>query len=259
MNRKEKRRKKHRIVPELHKRLDAIIEHAQRCKECVDADKWASGLDQIRKAGQYCRSSELDLHALRELFLVQPGEEAKEVFDLMKVRDRHYEIISLFPDRQNTHSYYRSHRELVGSEGGDKADYALAEQLEDDWSLIHVDRFVPVTCVEGYPYKVRLATEEEYLKARNIEQVTFVGVDNFNRPIFQSVFNDRNFYGSCDKLFDSDAGEDKVLVDVMSDDLTFFGSFFGCEPMGTQPGGVLEIVLNNQVEKMPKLHRLPAS
>jgi len=90
------------------------------------------------------------------------------------------------------------------------------------------------------------------------EQVTFRGIDGFNRPIFQSLKFDRNFFGSLDKLFDSYQTEEGVLEEVTADNLTFFGSFFGCEPMGDRSATLLEIVKNEDVEDMPKLHLLPA-
>jgi hypothetical protein len=69
---------------------------------------------------------------------------------------------SLKHDGKYGNTYYRSETDLVGGgiEGEDEADYALAETLEKE-TITSTDTFKKVTCVEGYNYKVRLATEGE--------------------------------------------------------------------------------------------------
>jgi len=61
-------------------------------------------------------------------------------------------------------------------------------------------------------------------------KVKFVGIDDWNRPIFKD--DKKNYYGSTDILFDYDETEGNVLERVEAKDLTFFGNHFGCEPMG---------------------------
>lgn len=65
-------------------------------------------------------------------------------------------------------------------------------------------------------------------------KVIFAGVDHWNRPIFKDV-NRKEYYGSTDKLFNSDGSteESEVLEQVTADDLCYFGNSFGCEPMGS--------------------------
>ncbi|MBY7854403.1 hypothetical protein KW429_11905 [Vibrio fluvialis] len=71
--------------------------------------------------------------------------------------------------------------------------------------------------------------------------IQFVGIDSFNRPIFKSL-TDNAFYGSTEKLFSLHASESEVLAKVSVSDLDYFGSSFGCEPMGTPPARMLQIV-----------------
>jgi hypothetical protein len=74
------------------------------------------------------------------------------------------------------------------------------------------------------------------------EQVKFKGIDGWNRPVFQSLKFDKNFFGSVDKLFDDQATEQEVLQEIEPKDLVFFGNHFGCEPMGDQSSTELEII-----------------
>jgi len=70
--------------------------------------------------------------------------------------------------------------------------------------------------------------------------IVFEGIDRFNRPIFKAKEH-RDRYGSTEKLFDYGASEDEVLDVIDENDLCFFGSSFGCEPMGT-PAYEIKIV-----------------
>jgi hypothetical protein len=65
---------------------------------------------------------------------------------------------------------------------------------------------------------------------KNKTELTYVGADRFNRPCFTD--NIGNYYGSTEILVDDDKLED-VLKVVKLEDLTYFGTSFGCEPMGT--------------------------
>jgi len=77
-----------------------------------------------------------------------------------------------------------------------------------------------------------------------VKMVKFQGVDSWNRPVFQynsSPDGNRRhneFYGATDVLFDYDATEAEVLARVTEADLTYFGSRFGCEPMGSPAGNI---------------------
>lgn len=71
----------------------------------------------------------------------------------------------------------------------------------------------------------------EYLEQYQPIEVSYVGIDGWNRPVFKD--DKGNFYGNTDKLFS--IGHE--LTDAEKKDalqgLTFFGRKFGCEPMGT--------------------------
>ena len=62
--------------------------------------------------------------------------------------------------------------------------------------------------------------------------IRFVGINGFHHPMFKED-GLKNFYGSIDKLFSRGATEEEVLASIITDDLTFFGSTFESEPMGT--------------------------
>lgn len=69
-------------------------------------------------------------------------------------------------------------------------------------------------------------------------KIKFVGIDSWNRPIFKTVDLEKgNFYaGDSWNLFDYDATEEEVLrfykTRNLSEELTYFGEKFGCEPWG---------------------------
>jgi len=70
-------------------------------------------------------------------------------------------------------------------------------------------------------------------QSKFIVNIKFVGVDDWNRPIFKSTTS-KDYYGSVAKLFDFDSDPQCVIAyfkDHM-DELEFFGTSFGCEPMG---------------------------
>ena len=63
--------------------------------------------------------------------------------------------------------------------------------------------------------------------------VNYVGIDQWNRPIFKEIRRN-NYYGATNVLFARDTDRCEVLRTIRSNvDLTFFGSSFGCEPLGT--------------------------
>ena len=73
------------------------------------------------------------------------------------------------------------------------------------------------------------------------EKITFVGIDSWNRPIFKSVDFPRKYFGATDVLFSYNVDEPEVLSRISTEDLTYFGNEFGCEPMGTAATGLVII------------------
>ncbi len=70
-------------------------------------------------------------------------------------------------------------------------------------------------------------------------KIKFAGIDWHNHAIFESIDKPKRYYGSTCTLFDSDATEADVLEKLNEDAICFFGSSFGCEPMGTDAGNLL--------------------
>ena len=72
-------------------------------------------------------------------------------------------------------------------------------------------------------------------------QVYFIGIDDWNRPVFKEV--DKNTYiGSLYKLFANGTPQENVLEQITSNDLVYFGRSFGCEPLGETLSGNIEII-----------------
>jgi len=69
---------------------------------------------------------------------------------------------------------------------------------------------------------------------KQVDQVRlkFVGIDNWNRPIWRAP-DQKAYYGSVNELFSYGATEQEVLKKVDTFELCYFGTHFGCEPMGT--------------------------
>ena len=68
-------------------------------------------------------------------------------------------------------------------------------------------------------------------------EIKFWTIDDWNRPVFKA--ENGNLYGSCDKLFDFDAGEGEVLKTVTEADITYFGRDINEDPMGTSTNVVI--------------------
>ena len=70
----------------------------------------------------------------------------------------------------------------------------------------------------------------------------FKGIDDWNQPIFKS--DNGRFYGTNDVLFDYGAKADEVIKELEEKQvrLVYFGTHFGCEPMGTPLKKEVEIV-----------------
>jgi len=85
-----------------------------------------------------------------------------------------------------------------------------------------------------------------------IEKVMFEGVDSWNRPVFKSI-NNKNRFGSVDKLFSHDYTEANVLKEVTKADLCFFGTSFGCEPMGSPAGNIAIVTGKTEEAAIPTI------
>ena len=66
----------------------------------------------------------------------------------------------------------------------------------------------------------------------NKRTLTFVDIDDWNRPIFKDHNN--NYYGNYDRLFDLGTSGVEVLKTIDETMIYYFGDHFGCEPLGTK-------------------------
>lgn len=69
---------------------------------------------------------------------------------------------------------------------------------------------------------------------KQVDQIRlkFVGIDNWNRPVWKAP-DQRAYFGSVNELFDYEATEEEVLKKVDTFGLCYFGDHYGCEPMGS--------------------------
>ena len=74
-------------------------------------------------------------------------------------------------------------------------------------------------------------------------EVKFAGIDDWNRPVFKATDTNKH-YGSTDILFDYGSSQDDVLKIIEASNLLYFGDSFNCEPFGSEPEIVLNIVTN---------------
>ena len=65
-----------------------------------------------------------------------------------------------------------------------------------------------------------------------IVTIEFVGIDDWNRPIFKNT-DSKHYYGSTMILFPYETSVKEVLETITIKDLTYFGTSFGCEPLGS--------------------------
>lgn len=72
----------------------------------------------------------------------------------------------------------------------------------------------------------------EARKPREQYKLIFVGIDNWNRPVWKAP-DIKAYYGSVNELFGDEATEEEVRAKVDIYGLCYFGDHFGCEPMGT--------------------------
>ena len=78
-----------------------------------------------------------------------------------------------------------------------------------------------------------------------ILELEFLGIDSWNRPIFKDVNNKRDYYGATDILFDYEDTAEHVLNKISPEEITYFGSFFDCEPMGTPVSDEIKFINPN--------------
>ena len=76
-------------------------------------------------------------------------------------------------------------------------------------------------------------------------ELKFVGIDSWNRPIFKDVNNKRDYYGATDILFDYGSTAECVLNKITPEEITYFGSLFDCEPMGTSVSDEIKFINPN--------------
>ena len=70
----------------------------------------------------------------------------------------------------------------------------------------------------------------------------FRGIDDYNRPVFVEKEN-KNFYGSVDRLFSGGETFENVIKQIEPSDLVFFGYKFNCEPQGGNIREDINIIL----------------
>lgn len=75
-------------------------------------------------------------------------------------------------------------------------------------------------------------------KEKNTTEIFFVGVDEWNRPTFRAVSDNRRFYCDTDNLFDYGAKEETVTGFYASNPcmlrhICYKGLMFDSEPDGT--------------------------
>lgn len=65
-------------------------------------------------------------------------------------------------------------------------------------------------------------------------KLKFVGIDDFNRPVFKNI-KSNSHYGSTNKLFDYSTNKTEIIDYFRSNinDLVYFGNKFNCEPDGS--------------------------
>ena len=88
-----------------------------------------------------------------------------------------------------------------------------------------------------------------------MERIVYVGPDRFDRPIFKSIDQPRNFFGSTGILVDGRDTEEDVLKLVTVKHISYFGNRFDCEPMGT-PADDIEIITRKTAKKLGKKFRI---
>jgi hypothetical protein len=81
--------------------------------------------------------------------------------------------------------------------------------------------------------------------------LAFRGIDQFNRPVFKDVKR-KHYYGSVDHLFSYEADKSSVQALLDTKSLRYFGTSFGCEPLGTLPEQ--ELIIDWEYQKDREKH-----
>lgn len=89
--------------------------------------------------------------------------------------------------------------------------------------------------------------QEERRKEKLSElRLKFVGIDDWNRPVFKRD-DKKQYFGDTDNLFDWSATKEEVLSLYEGKDLhrfiCYFGTSFGCEPSGVEIKKDIKIIL----------------
>lgn len=85
--------------------------------------------------------------------------------------------------------------------------------------------------------------------------IYFVGIDDFNRPVFRHVLNKKAYFGNLNILFPYGEGEASVLEKVTAESLEYFGDHFGCEPHGGNSAVPLKIVPMEEAEVIKRYYK----
>ena len=80
-------------------------------------------------------------------------------------------------------------------------------------------------------------------KRHETVKVKFVGIDDWNRPIFKDI-KSKTYYGSTHILFPYYESEDRVLEEITLIKLEYFGSSFNCEPHGGNPMNMTIVIVS---------------
>ncbi len=135
--------------------------------------------------------------------------------------------------------YFRDCGKVIYSNSFEGVAKKLAEKINCEDPVFDEDIFevdIKIVSKEGVAKmfnciaEVDIAYHSRETKPTKIT-VEFYGIDSWNRPIFKDV-DRKEFYGSTDKLY-SDTEMEKAKKEVTVEDLLYFGTHFGCEPMGT--------------------------
>lgn len=86
----------------------------------------------------------------------------------------------------------------------------------------------------------------ETLTSQKVIKLAFVGIDNWNRPVYKNI-DRKEYYGSVDCLYSCEPKESvKEINDFFRKnikELEYFGTSFGCEPMGGLKENIKLVIL----------------
>ncbi len=82
-----------------------------------------------------------------------------------------------------------------------------------------------------YPDEQARNIFETSIEKLHKRELKFEGIDDWNRPVFKDHNNNR--FGDVDNLFNWGDTFETVTSKISEKHICYFGSTFGCEPMGT--------------------------